>query len=264
LLLALLSPVLRWLAGEWLGNDFYSHGVLVPVVAGFLAWRLWVRRSPTVQAAAGSWGSLTLLIGSLLVYLAALNQRAYFLAALAVIGLLAGMIGFLLGTAVLRRMAFPLLFLVFMVPLPLVEPLSVPLAQLTGECAAGAVRILGIPITVNGAQVTLPNANLVVGAQCSGLSSIVALITLAAVFLFLVDGPWWGKVLLALSVVPIAMLGNVLRVSSLFGVAQLWGADASFTYYHDYSGMVFFLSAAGLLLLFGRVLRCSEIRSDIF
>ena len=105
-----------------------------------------------------------------------------------------------------------------------------------------------MPIIVNGAQISLPNAELVVGAQCSGLRSIVTLLTLVALVIFLVEGAWWKKVLLALSSILIAVVGNVVRVASLLVVANIWGADAGFKYYHDYSGIVFFLSALALLL----------------
>ena len=151
-----------------------------------------------------------------------------------------------------------------MVPLPFVEPLSVPLAQFTGVVSAACVRLFGVPITVNGAQVSLPNAQLVVGAQCSGLRSIVTLLTLVALVIFVVKGPWWAKLLLALSSIPIAAFGNIMRVASLLGVANVWGADAGFKYYHDYSGIVFFLSALLLLVVFSWVLGCREIREDIF
>jgi exosortase len=264
LLLALFFPVLRWLVGEWLGNDFYSHGVLVPLISGFLAWRLWARRPPAMPLHGGSWGGLALTAGGLAVYLLALMQRAYFVATLAMIAVLAGLVWHLLGPAALRRLAFPILFLLFMVPLPFVEPMSVPLAQLTGGLAAQTIRLFGVPITVDGAQVTLPNANLVVGAQCSGLRSIVALLTLIALFVFMVEGPSWGKGLLALSAIPIAILGNIARLSSLLGVANIWGADAGFTYYHNYSGILFFACAVILLILSSRTVRCTEIRSDIF
>jgi exosortase len=169
-----------------------------------------------------------------------------------------------LGTAALRRFAFPIGFLIFMVPLPCVEPLSVPLAQLTGVISAAIVRLLDVPITANGAQISLPNAELVVGAQCSGLRSIITLMMLVALVIFLVEGAWWKKLLLALSSIVIAGLGNVIRVASLLAVANIWGADAAFKYYHDYSGIVFFLNALALLLLFCWVLGCREIRDDIF
>lgn len=264
LLLALFYPVLRWLIAEWLGNDYYSHGPLVPMVSAFFAWRLWLTRSEQQPNRHNAAPALVSTVVGMAIYLYALLDRAYFVAALAMIAVIAGLIWYLLGTALLRRMAFPILFLLFMVPLPFVEPLSLPLAQITGNISAGCVRLFGVPISVNGAQVSLPNAQLVVGAQCSGLRSIVTLLTLVAIIIFVLQGTWWAKALLALSSLPIAALGNVLRVASLLGVANTWGADAGFKYYHDYSGTVFFLSALVLLLLLSRVMGCREIREDIF
>ena len=87
--------------------------------------------------------------------------------------------------------------------------------------------------------------------------------TLVAVFAYVVEGSWPRKLLLALMAVPIAILGNVLRVSSLLWVADRWGVEAGFTYYHDYSGIVFFLFAFACLILFARLLGCREIRSDL-
>lgn len=264
LLLALFYPTVRWLGAEWLGNDYYSHGPLVPVVSAFIAWRLWRSWPPERRRVEPGNGGLVLGLLGLIVYLFALVQRAYFVAALAMIAILAGIIWALFGAAVLKRMAFPILFLLFMVPLPFIEPLSVPMAQVTGSISAAAVRLFGVPIEVNGAQVSLPNAQLVVGAQCSGLRSIVTLFTLVGIVVFILRGPWPNKALLALSSIAIAAFGNILRVASLLGVANAWGADAGFKYYHDYSGIVFFLSALALLLLFSRLLGCREIREDIF
>ena len=93
---------------------------------------------------------------------------------------------------------------------------------------------------------------------------IVTLMTLVGFVVFVVQGPWPSKVLLALSAVVIAAFGNILRVASLLGVAYVWGGDAGFKYYHDYSGIVFFASALALLLLFSWLLGCREIREDIF
>lgn len=264
LLLALFYPALRWLVGEWLGNDYYSHGPLVPLISAFFAWRLWTRWPAEQRRVATAPAGLVPAGVGLAVYLYALTQAAYFVATLALLAVLAGVIWYLLGPAALRRLAFPLAFLVFMIPLPFVEPLSVPLAQITGAISAAVVRLFGVSITVNGAQVSLPNAQLVVGAQCSGLRSIVTLLTLVGLVVFVVEGPWWSKALLALSSIPIAALGNVLRVSSLLGVANVWGADTAFQYYHDYSGIVFFASAVVLLILFSRWFGCREIREDIF
>jgi len=258
LLLALSYPTLRWLVNEWLTNDYYSHGWLVLPVSAFLAWRQWPRgeRKPANLG-------LIPLAGGLIGYLVALLNKAHFLAALALIVLLGGLLWFFLGTQALRRLAFPLGFLVFMVPLPFVERASLPLQLLTGSCSTAVARVAGVDATVRGAQVTLPSVELVVGAQCSGLRSIVALFTLVAIFVYVLNGPTWGRLLLVLSAIPVAILGNIVRVASLLWVADTFGAGAGMTYYHDYSGIVFFLFAFALLLLLSRAFRCREIREDI-
>lgn len=256
--LLVLLPTLSWLANEWWSNDFYSHGVLVPIVSAFFAWRL----LPRLERRPSNLG-LFLVVAALAVYLAALSQRAFFVAALGMIALLAGLIWYFLGREALRRLAFPLVFLVFMVPLPFVEAGSLPMATFTGQVSTRVLQALGFDVIVNGTAVTLPNANLIVGAQCSGLRSIVALVTLVAVFVYVVEGSWPRKLFLALSAIPIAILGNTLRVTSLLWVANRWGADAGFQYYHNYSGIVFFLFAFVCLILFARLLGCREIRSDL-
>jgi len=258
LLLALSYPTLRWLVNEWLTNDYYSHGWLVLPVSAFLAWRQW----PKGEREPANVGLIPLGLG-LVGYLVALLNKAYFLAALALIVLLAGLAWFFLGTRGLRRLTFPIGFLIFMVPLPFVERASLPLQLLTGSCSTAVARVVGVDATVRGAQVTLPNVDLVVGAQCSGLRSIVALFTLVAIFIYVLDGPWWGRLLLVLSAIPVAILGNIFRVASLLWVADTWGAGAGMTYYHDYSGFVFFLFAFALLLLLSRAFQCREIRADI-
>lgn len=258
LLLALSYPTLRWLVNEWLTNDYYSHGWLVLPMSAFLAWRQW----PKGEREPANVGLIPLGLG-LVGYLVALLNKAYFLAALALIVLLAGLAWFFLGTRALRRLTFPIGFLIFMVPLPFVERASLPLQLLTGSCSTAVARVVGVDATVRGAQVTLPNVDLVVGAQCSGLRSIVALFTLVAIFIYMLDGPWWGRLLLVLSAIPVAILGNIFRVASLLWVADTWGAGAAMTYYHDYSGFVFFLFAFALLLLLSRAFQCREIRADI-
>lgn len=258
LLLALSYPTLRWLVNEWLTNDYYSHGWLVLPVSAYLAWRQW----PKGEREPANAGLIPLGLG-LVGYLVALLNKTYFLAALALIALLAGLVWFFLGARGLRRLAFPVGFLIFMVPLPFMERMSLPLQLLTGSYSTAVARVVGVDATVRGAQVTLPNVDLVVGAQCSGLRSIVALFTLVAIFVHVLQGPWWGRLLLVLSAIPVAILGNIFRVASLLWVADTWGAGAGMTYYHDYSGFVFFLFAFALLLLLSRAFQCHEIRADI-
>ncbi len=253
----LLLPLWRWLLLEWWSNDYYSHGLLVPWISGFFAWRIipHLERKPEDRG-------LALVVIGVTVYLVFLYFRAFYLAALGMILLFAGMIWTYWGFAGLKKLAFPLAFLIFMIPFPFVEASSLPLSLLTGQLATRLMQGFGLDVTVQGAAVTLPNANLIVGAQCSGVRSIITLFTLAAVFTYLVEGQWLRKLLLFFAVIPIAILGNIVRVSSLLWVANRWGADAGFTYYHDYSGFVFFAFSFLLFILLAQILGCNKIRSE--
>ncbi|HHB90582.1 MAG TPA: exosortase/archaeosortase family protein [Anaerolineae bacterium] len=255
---ALLFPLGRWLANEWWTNDYYSHGVLVPLVSGFFAWRI----IPRLERGGDNRGLLLVGLGVGL-YLYFFAYRAFHLTALAVILMLTGIVWTYWGWQGVKQMAFSLAFLLFMIPFPFVEASSLPLSLFTGQLATRLMQALGMDVTVQGAAVTLPNANLVVGAQCSGVRSIISLAALTAIFAYLVEGAWWRKALLFLAVIPIAVLGNIFRVSSLLWVADKWGADAGFTYYHDYSGFAFFAFAFILLILTARLLRCHRIRNDL-
>ncbi len=252
-------PVLRWLWQQWWTNDYYSHGILVFPIAVYILWRLWPEDA--------EWGGHDVglvVMGVLMVTYIWLNtQRADYLAALVWILIGATLVWGLAGLSALRRVWFAFAFALLAVPLPFIEWASLPLAQVTGTWSAKIVSLLGVPVAVQGSQISLPNTNLVVGAQCSGLRSIVALVTLSALFSFIVSGPWWGRLILLFSAFPLALVGNLARVVSLLFVANRWGAEAGFNFYHNYSGYVFFLVAFAFLIMLARVVRCSNVRSDL-
>jgi len=266
LLFALLTvPVWRWLWGEWMHNEYYSHGPLVAGVAAYLAWRrLYLRRQAGDALPVASDNRGVLLLGmSLLAYLWFYQDRAYFLSAFAMIGILAGGVWSLGGGGMLRLTAFPLAYLTLMVPLPVIERATLPLALWTGLCSGNLAQWLGLDVMIQGAAVTLPNANLVVGAQCSGINSIMALTALMILLAYVVKGPLWGKAILAGMAVPLALLGNILRVTNLIVVARFAGVDAAFTFYHDLSGPLFFGIVLVLLFPLTRAVKCSELRLDL-
>lgn len=262
--LLLTWPVWQWLWGEWMANSYYSHGILVPLVTLFLV----IQRMRNDVSLSGKWqrggnGGVAATAISLCFFLYCLNGRAYYLAAFAVVALILGLVWSLADFYTLRRLLFPLTYLVFMIPLPFVEYATLPLALFTGVCAGSIVRFLGFDITIVGNAVTLPNANLVIGAQCSGVNSIIALTALLTLAAYLLDGPLWGRCVLVLMAIPLAMLGNILRVASLLMVARAYGANAAFTFYHDYSGIVFFLGVFLLMFPLTRLLQARSFRLEV-
>lgn len=262
---ALLTwPVWRWLWSEWMGNDYYSHGVLIVPVAVYLAWRrLQLDRRGSWATMSGDNVGLFIVAGSLAAYLYFLNGKAYYLAAFAMIGLLVGLVWVWAGRRVVGMLAFPLGYLMLMAPLPFIERATLPLAMFTGVCSGALVRFLGLDITIIGNAISLPNADLVIGAQCSGINSMITLISLNALVAYVLAGPLWGRIALVLLAIPIAVAGNILRVANLLFVARAWGAEAAFQAYHTYSGILFFVLALLLLIPVTSLLRCTTLRSDV-
>lgn len=258
LFVVLFLPTLRWLVHSWAVNPYYTHGFLVPAVSGFLVWR---KRKALARPQPHNAGLVLSAVG-LAMHLVALPWHIFPLSALAMIIATAGLMVTFYGLDIARRMAFPLAFLTLAIPLPVVERLSPPLEAFIARFATLGVQAVGVAASSFGSQVQLAGSAFVVGAPCSGLRSLVALITLTLLFAYVVQGPWGGKAALLLAAVPIALLANLVRVSSLFLVADTLGADAGLQYYHSLSSPVLFLVAFGLLIMVSRSVRCSEIRTD--
>jgi len=259
ILLSLLTwPVWRWLWGEWWSNSYYSHGILILPVSAYLAWRRW--RGETWQGDNRGLALTALGEGLFLFFVA---NKTYYLAAFAMLVALAGLVWTFGGLQLLRQLAFPLLFLGLMIPLPVVERATLPLALWTSACSGWLVRQLGLDATIVGTAVTLPNADLVIGAQCSGIQSLISLLSVTALFTYAVRGPGWGRLALLAAAIPLAMLSNILRVSSLIGVARYLGTDAAFSFYHDYSGPLFFLAALLLMVPLARLFQCKTLRFEV-
>lgn len=262
---ALLTwSVWRWLWGEWMANEYYSHGILILPAALYLGWRR-LRVDPTVKI---EWfrqdmRGVALLALSLLLYLFWLNGKAYYLASISMIGVIAGISWIVLGWQAFRKLLFPLAFLLLMIPLPIIDRSTYPLAMFTGVCSGALVRFFGLPINIVGNAVEMPGTDLLIGAQCSGVNSMITLIALTALCAYLFSGPWWGRIGLVLISIPLAMVGNILRVGNLLYIAYYWGVDAAFIFYHDYSGIVFFVVVFALLFPLMRLLQMRNVRMDV-
>lgn len=259
LLLVAFWPTLQWLWQAWLYNPYYSHGFLIPPLSAFLVWQERRRLAdlPRRPVAAG----VVLLAGGILVHLLALPWQAHFISALTLLAVLTGISLSLWGWPVTRNLLFPIILLLSMIPLPALDRLSPPLEAFAANSGAALVRWIGVPAESNGAQVSLSNSSFVVGAPCSGLRSLVALVTLAALVAYEMTGPLTGRLVLLLLAIPVALLANLVRVTLLFWIAHAFGPEAALTYYHDWAGLVVFLVALAVLLALARLIEWFVVRS---
>jgi exosortase len=252
-------PTLRWLVASWSSNPYYSHGLLVPLISAYFAWR---KRDALQQRKPSNVGLAILALG-LAMHLLAVPWQAHLVSALALLIVLAGLLLYFYGLETVRRMLFPLGFLLLMIPLPFVERLAPALEAFVSRYAALMVRALGTPAENLGSQVRLANGTFIIGAPCSGLRSIVSLSTLAVLFAYLVSGPLIGQIVLVAAAPFIAMIANLVRVASLLQVAHFFGPEIGMKYYHSLASPLLFLVAFILLIVLGRILGCSELWPDI-
>jgi len=263
LLVLLFYPAFLWLGRSWLSNPYYAHGFLVPLIAAVLAWRQW-RYVVDEPRQGGAWIGLLITAAGIGAITWAMRWQNYFVVALSLVVLLVGILLYLEGWPRLRYWLFPLLFLAFMVPLPFIDRASPWLESFTAQSATALARLVGISAVQQGGEITLPNTAVTVGAPCSGLRSLVTMVTVGVAWIYVVEGRPAAKALMLLAIVPLVAVSNVLRVSLLLVVAQVFGEDVALSYYHDWSSPVLFLIALGLLLILGKVLGCSRVREDLF
>lgn len=252
-LLVFYQP-LRWLVGAWLGDPYYSHGFLVPLISAALAWRVWVKRERADAYSTPT--GLALVVLALAVTALAVARQTYFAASLALPFFVAGVALYLGGWVITRSLLFPIGYLVLMIPLPFVNSLALQLQLWTSSFSTAVANLLAVPAQQQGAAVIIPGGAYTVGLACSGLSSIIALLALGTLLVYLLDGHPWARIALIISIVPIAIVANGLRVSSLLWVAHRFGDEAGLAYHDNAAGFLSWALALGFLILESRLLRC--------
>jgi len=256
LLFAAFSPALLALSEVWDTVDYYAHGYLVIPVAAAMAWS---RRGLVGPLRERDGRGLGLLILALLGFAVGLLAGLLLLQGLMLPLALAGLAWWRLGAAGLRRLAFPIAYLVFMVPLPAqwLTPLVTRLQMLVTQGGIAVLHALGVPALREGNVIVVPEGSLFVAEACSGITSIVTLLPVAALLVFLVPLRSYAAVALMLAVVPVAMFWNLARVLLTVAAVREIGVDRATTgWLHDSAGMLTFtLGCLSLLLLSSRLTR---------
>jgi eight transmembrane protein EpsH (proposed exosortase) len=245
---AVFSPVVPAMVGTWLNHSDNSHALLVPLIAMYFVW---IKREELgrIEISGSAVGGL-FLAGTLVVYLVSFVGGIAVFARLMIVFSLFGLLWSCMGWQVVRVLAFPLGFLVFMVPVPdsVLGMVSFPLQLLATKIAAGAIQFCSIPVYREGNMLYFVHAQLEVAEACSGIRSIISLTMLSVIFAHLSGNGWWRKALLIFSAIPIAMLANILRVSGTGILAHFFGNKVARGFLHEFSGLAIFVF--GLVLLF--------------
>lgn len=243
----LYSSILFRLALQWSEDSNFSHGFLVPVFSAFVLWRD-RSRLLSLPLRPCSWGLLAVALGLTLLVMGVLGAEL-FLARVSFLFLIAGLVVAFLGVEHLRAAIFPLSFLFLMIPIPAIifNQITFPLEIVASKVAAGALPWLGIPVLREGNIIVLPRMSLQVAEACSGIRSLLSLITLAVIFGYLVSGKKWVRVALVLAALPIAIAANSLRIIVTGLLVQYWSPDKAVGFFHIFSGWLVFLVSVVML-----------------
>lgn len=247
--------ILTGLVRQWAADDNYSHGFIVVPLAVYFGWQRQaeLRATPVRPSSLG----VVVVMASLGLFVAGVASAELFLARVSLVGLLAGIGLFLLGPVHIRLLAFPLLFLLLMIPLPALvfNEIAFPLQLLASGAGEVALRAAGVPVLRDGNILELAAVRLEVADACSGIRSLMSLLT-CAVVLGRVTGCSTARMwLLALSTVPIAVVTNAARVSGTGLAAHRWGTAAAEGVLHTASGGVVFVAAMLALVALERITR---------
>lgn len=251
-ILVVYWDVLHQLASVWYGDDTYSHGFFIVPLAAYFAWE---RRHRLANSPIHfSWFGLFVVVASIVLLIGGLRGVESFISRISFLTALAGAILLVFGWQVLRVLAFPLAFMLLMIPPPaaVFSQVVTALQLLASNIGEFAINALDIPVLRQGNMLILANTTLEVAQACSGIRSLIALFTLGLVFGS--DPRTWVRVVIAVSAIPIAILFNGLRVASAGVAAHYYGSAGVEGLFHAFSGWVVFLVTVLLMMALQRLL----------
>jgi len=276
------ATVLAKLGHDWWDDPNYSHGLLIPFVIGFI---LWVERKRLMSEPARPsflWGGASVILALLALWAGTAGAELY-MQRMSLVLMLAGIVVYFWGFRLLRFMSVPLALLVLAVPIPAIvfNKIAFPLQLFASRCAVWAMQGFDIPVLRQGNVIEfLPlgareTKKLEVVEACSGIRSLMTLVTLAAVYAYftypkddttdrgggasgligmLKQFGFWRSGILVVSAVPIAIITNALRVSGTGVLARYYGTQVADGFFHTFSGWVIYIAASLLLFTVGWLL----------
>jgi exosortase len=247
--LALFGKTLIDLMKDWWDNPDYSHGLLLPFALSYLLYeKRGVLRALPVNP---SWLGLVTMVGALGINLVGYLGAEFFLQRFSFLVFAAGAVWFLFGMRHLWEMSFAFLLVLFAIPLPALvfNAVSLPLQLIASSWAEQFLRICSVPVFREGNILMLSYQTLNVAEACSGIRSLMSLITLGVMIAYFLPFKLWIRTMFVLTTIPIALVANAFRVGGTGLLGRWFGNAAAEGFFHTFSGWLVFVFALGVLVL---------------
>ena len=240
----------------WSTDEEFTFGFVIPPLS---AGVVWLRRRALARAIGpGAHGGLAIVLAGIALSVIGGRMGLHAIAGLAVIPLLWGVAAYLQGWKAARVLAFPIAFLAFGFGLyrGLLDSVGFTLQEITAMGAATIGRAVGLPVVRDGLILHSQQFAFVVAEQCSGMSSLLSLLALGALWVSSARGPIPARLAVMLGILPLVVIANTTRVTLVLLVATWFGQDAALGFFHGASSLVLFALALLGLLVLSRLLGC--------
>jgi exosortase D (VPLPA-CTERM-specific) len=257
LLLLLMAPLLgiafyvgiREMVIAWNTSDEFSYGYLIPFITIFLIWQK--KNILEKIEFTGSWlGVLIVILGLVFFYIGSLSTIKTIIQYALVIVVI-GVAYAIMGRKGVKPILVPLLFLLFMIPLPsfILNNLSSQLQLISSSLGVNITRLFGVSVHLEGNVVDLGAFKLQVVEACSGLRYLFPLMCLSFICAYIYVGAFWKRALIFLSSIPITVFMNSFRIGVIGVLVEYWGIAQARGFIHDFEGWAIFMACFGIILI---------------
>lgn len=258
-LIGAIAVVMYWhvipaMVLDWWRDEGYSYGFLIPPLVAYVVWS---RRSRiAAEPVYPDYRGLFVIASACLFYLAGRLAVEFFLTRTSLVLLIAGLVWTFWGLRRLQLLAFPLVLLFSMIPLPTVVYYQViaPLQLYSSSMATMVVRLLGLTIYRDGNIIYLPNISLGVAEACSGLHSALSLSITALLLGYVECSRWRTRAGLLVLAIPIAIFFNIVRIAGTAVLAEA-NPELATGFYHSFSGWIVYVAGSVALFAAAQLLR---------
>lgn len=243
----LFAPIILELIKNWSTNDDYSHGFFVIPISLYMVWRK--RQKLLSLPTKPLWVGLPIFIIGIIIYFISFVVKFHTLTHLSIIVIILSLLLFLTGWQFTKKLLLPVLFLLFMFPIPSAYYIAItnPLKLMITKISAHIIYLIGIPVYRDGNLLFLTNSQLEVAEACSGVRSLYSYIMLGCLFTFM-SNRQITKIILIVSTIPLAFMVNIVRVTGTGLLSHYYGPEVAQGFFHEFSGFILF--ALGFLFLY--------------
>lgn len=232
-------------SSRWSASDYTHAYFILPI----FSWLVWRKRAILKEVFSKntcnniSISGLSVLLLGIILFVLGWRWDYTFIVTLSIIPVLYGLVSYLYGSAITKQLLFPILYLLLLVPIPVgvIDDITLPMRYGISVVTEVTLNLFHYPVGRKGLLLYIGRSELFMGQPCSGFRSLITMFSLGLVYVYTARGPMLKKGILVFSIIPIALIGNFIRVLSICLITYYFGAAAGQGFFHKFSGIVVFV-----------------------